>query len=386
MTNPTPTPEELVARAAAMVPMLRDRSEQCEAQRRIPEETVKEFLAAGFHRIAQPVRFGGFGYGIPQVTEVALEIGRGCPSTAWMAGQWPGHNFMVGYFPEEAQEEYFADGPDTLSSTASAVAKLDVQEVSGGLRLNAHMRFSSGCDAAEWILLFAAPTAMMLVPRSDFRVEDDWHVTGLRGTGSKSVVIEDGFVPKHRIVELERLATGTSYGRDLYPDNPWYAVPMPVVLNTMLLSPTIGMARGLLEIFEDRAQARVDLHTFQPATHRPGTQLRFAEADAEVDAAGMFLRRILDDLESWGTRGEPMPPQIFARVRRDLAYAAKLSIRASDRLLESGDASGMYSHQLLQRWGRDIHMAGLQYVQTWDEPALAYSQRRWGLEPQAFTS
>jgi hypothetical protein len=74
-----------------------------------------------------------------------------------------------------------------------------------------------------------------------------------------------------------------------------------------------------------------------------------------------------------------------ARIRRDVVYAVKLCIQAADRLLESGDSSGMADSQLIQRWGRDIHMGGLQFMATWDEPAMAYSQLRWGLEPQAHT-
>jgi hypothetical protein len=68
-----------------------------------------------------------------------------------------------------------------------------------------------------------------------------------------------------------------------------------------------------------------------------------------------------------------------------VAYTAKLCLQAADRLLESGDASGMYDQHLLQRWARDIHMAGLQFVLTWDEPAMTYSRVHWGLDPEVFT-
>jgi 3-hydroxy-9,10-secoandrosta-1,3,5(10)-triene-9,17-dione monooxygenase len=378
--------EEMLERAKALVPVLRERSAKCEELRRIPQETIDDLVNAGIVRMAQPPRFGGLGFGVDAVTDLALEVGRGCPSTAWMTGQWAGHNFMVGYFREEAQEEYFADSPDTMSSTASAVARLEMEEVKGGLQVSAQMRFSSGCDAADWILLFTPPLGMSLVPKADFRVEDDWHVMGLRGTGSKSVVLDDVFIPEYRTVPLEALATGRSYGAEIYPDNPWYRVPMMPTLNTLLLAATIGMARGVLDIVDERVKSRVDLHTFKPTFERPGVQLRFAEACAEVDTAVLLLHDILAGLEHWGRQEELMPPLEFARLRRNVAYSAKLCLQAADRLLEYGDASGMYEPQPLQRWGRDVHMAGLQYMLTWDEPALAYSQRRWGLEPDAFTS
>jgi alkylation response protein AidB-like acyl-CoA dehydrogenase len=225
-----------------------------------------------------------------------------------------------------------------------------------------------------------------LIPRSDFKVEDDWYVMGLEGTGSKQVVVEDAFIPEHRIVPFDQLTLGTSPGALLYPDNPYYKAPMTIVLNTMLQGPTIGMARGLLDIFEERVTTRMDGHTGQLAFHRPGVQLRFAESAAEVDVAIMLLRQITQDLAAQGRTGASMELAERARLRRNVAYSIKQCMQAADRLLEYGDASGMYSHQELQRWGRSIHMACLQFVLTWDEPALAYSRVRWGLEPESFTT
>jgi alkylation response protein AidB-like acyl-CoA dehydrogenase len=373
---------DLVAEASEWVPTLRSRSAETEQLRKIPEETEQEFIRHGFHRTAQPKRFGGMGLGIDAVTEVAMEVGLGCCSTAWMAGQWPGHQFMVGMFSEQAQEEYWGPSPDTMSSTASAVVKLDTKLEGEGLRVTAQMKFSSGCDYADWILL-STPTHLGLVPRSDFRVEDDWYVSGLRGTGSKGIVIEDAFIPKHRLVPVELLGTNQTPGASLYTENPFYHVPIGLVLNTMLLSPTVGMARGVIELFDERAVKRFDNHTGMRACERPGTQLRFAESAVEVDCAILLLRSIMADLVAWGSSGEVMPLDERARLRRNITYTTRLCLAAADRLLESGDASGQYDPQLWQRWGRDIHMAGLQMALTWDEPAMSYSQVRWGLEPSS---
>ena len=379
---PIPTREELVARAAAMVPTLRERSAECEQLGRIPDATIDDFKRSGLLRIASPPAYGGYGYTVAEISEVTMEIGRGCASTAWMAGQWPGHQFMVGYFGKEAQDEYFATGYDTMSSTASAQVRLDVAEEAGGLRVSGHLKMLSGCDAAEWILLIIPPYGMHLVPRSDFRVEHDWHVSGLGGTGSKSVIMDDIFIPSYRSVSTEALTNGSSYGA-LHYDDPYYKVPMGNSLNTLLLASTIGAARGLVELFDERVRVRIDTHTGDPAYTRPGTQLRFGEASAAVDAAILIERQILADLAAWGRAGGAPSREARARVRRDIGYATRLCVTAGDLLLESGDASGHYSHQLVQRFGRDLHMAGLQASLTFDEPAMSYSQLRWGLEPQS---
>jgi 3-hydroxy-9,10-secoandrosta-1,3,5(10)-triene-9,17-dione monooxygenase len=379
------TVDDLRQRAVEWIPALRARSADTEALRRIPDQTVAEFKAKGLHLTAQSPSFGGFGLGIDAVAEIAFEVGRGCCSTGWMSGQWPGHQFMVMAFRKEAQEEYFAtSGPDTFSSTGSSPVNLRADEVKGGLRVSGQVRFSSGCDHAEWILL-SVGAYLTLVPKSDFTILDDWYTMGLRGTGSKSILFDDIFIPEHRVVPQTLLRSGENYGTALW-DDPFLRGPFHLSLNTMLLSPVVGMARGLVELFEDRALQRIDGHNGQPAFERPGTQLRFAEASAEVNAAVVVTRNVLAEMRSWGERGGPIPLQDRARLRRDICYAAKLCVASSDRLLEAGDASGMFDAQLLQRWGRDIHMGGLQFVLTWDEPAMSYARVRWGLEPSSIVT
>jgi alkylation response protein AidB-like acyl-CoA dehydrogenase len=378
-----PTADEIVARAHALIPTLRERAAHTEQLRRIPAETIAELRAADILRMAQSPKFGGLGYGVDLVAEVAMEIGRGCGSTAWMAGQWPGHQFMVGYFPLEAQEEYF-DRPDTMSSTASAVAKLSIEPERGGWRIrDSQMRFSSGCDVADWIF-FTTFHGMCLIPKSQFQVLDDWYVAGLRGTGSKSVVVEDAWVPPHRFIPMEALRDGTAPGTEVTPDNAYLRSPFGLTLNTMLVSPMIGMARGVLDLFEERVTRRVDLHSGKPASESPGNQLRFAESAAQVDAAIMFVRSVCQDLRAIGQTGEPAPVEVKTLLRRNVTYAARICLQACDRLVESGDASGMFDTHPIGRLSRDLRMAGLQASLTWDEPARSYSLARWGMPPSSY--
>lgn len=376
-----PEAAELVARAHGMIPTLRERSQHCEQLRHIPRETFEDFREAGLLRIAQPKRFQGFGHGIDVIAEVGMEIGRGCGSSAWMAGQWPGHQFMVGYFPLEAQEEYWATNPDTMSSTASAQARVNIEPERGGFRVrDSQMRFSSGCDYAEWIF-FTTQHGMGLIPKSEFEVLDDWNVSGLRGTGSKSVVVKDAWIPPHRCVSLADLRAGTTPGAKIYEDNPYYQVPFNLVVNQLLLAATIGMGRGVLDLFEERVTKRFDLHTFRPASEGAGAQLRFAESAAEIDAAMMFIRNNCKTLGDWGRAGHVPNEAERARMRRDVAYATRMVVQSSHRLASSGDASAMFDSQQVGRLCRDVTMAGLQANLTWDEPAQSFSRSRWGISP-----
>jgi alkylation response protein AidB-like acyl-CoA dehydrogenase len=376
----SPTIDVFVERARALIPTLRERSRATEEARMLLPETVADFRRESFLRIASSKRFGGYQLGIHALVEVAFEIGRGCGSSAWMAGQWPGHNFMVGWFPEQGQQEYWAEGPDTISSTASSVARLDIQPEGEGYRVrDTQLRFSSGCDYAKWILM-VSPFGMGLVPKSDFEVLDDWFVSGLRGTGSKSVVIRDAYIPPHRFVRMEDLKNCTTPGARIN-DDPYLRAPVNLVLNQLLCGAIVGMARGVQDIFEERVVKRKDLHTRNFAKEGPGAQLRFAESHAEVEVARLLQKNICEMLVDWGAREHLPTTEERARVRRDLAYAAKMAVQSTQRLLSQGDASGMFDDCQLGRLARDVYMAGVQVNLTWDEPAMTFSRTRWGVTP-----
>ena len=291
---------------------------------------------------------------------------------------------MVGYFPLECQQEYWDGNPDAMSSTASAVAKLDIQPERGGWRIkNSQMRFSSGCDEAQWIF-FTTMHGMCFVPKSDFYVQDDWYVSGLRGTGSKSVVVDDAWVPPHRFVSLDQMRNGTTPGAELYPDSPYYRAPFHLVVNQLLLAANIGMARGVLDAFEERVTKRMDIHTGKPASEGAGAQLRFAESEAEVGAAIMYIHKNCDTLVEWAKAGHNPDVRERAEIRRNVGYASRLAVHSTQRLVSSGDASGMFDSQRVGRLARDCYMAGLQANLTFDEPAQSFSRTRWGLPPTSY--
>lgn len=374
-----PTPDELVARATALIPTLRERSAKAEEIRQIPRETVDDFIRSGFMRTAVPKRFGGYDYGVDTITRIGVQVGRGCGSSAWMAGQWPGHNFMVSLYTLEAQQEYFANGPDTVSSTASSIARLDMQPEKGGWRIrDSQLRFSSGCDHAEWIQIMGQH-GIGLIPKSDFEILDDWRVSGLRGTGSKSVIIKDTFIPPYRFLPYEITRDGKAPGAE-YSDNPFLRAPLVMVLNQLLLSATVGMAYGVADLFESRVGKRIDLHTGKPAAEGAGAQLRFAESTAEIYAAEMLLARNCAQLREWGAAAHGTDLMERVTIRRNTVFAAKLAVQAALRLSTQGDASGMFDTNPIGRMVRDIQMAALQASLTWDEPAQAYSRVRWGVE------
>src|SRR5215510_6223312 len=111
------TREELLGRATALLPVLRERAAQTEQLRQIPPETVQDLVSSGLIRIGNPPRYGGLSVEYDTAFDVAWELGRACGSTAWCYSLWTVHNWWVGHFPEQAQEEFFASAPDILASS-----------------------------------------------------------------------------------------------------------------------------------------------------------------------------------------------------------------------------------------------------------------------------
>jgi 3-hydroxy-9,10-secoandrosta-1,3,5(10)-triene-9,17-dione monooxygenase len=373
---------ELVERARAMAPRLRERSRKAEQLRMLPPETVQDFKDAGFIRMLQPRRFGGMAHDLEVGVDVSIEVARACAASGWLSAFMPIHNFMVSWFSEEAQAEYWASGPDTLSSTIPAYRGAIREEVKGGLMISGRASFSSGVDYSEWALLSTAMETL-LIPKKDFEIVDDWDVSGLRGTGSKGVAFKDVFVPQHRIVSNTDLQAGTYPGSKL-SDSPWLHVRNPaiLILNHGILAPVIGMGRGVLDIFDERARNRLDAQTFLPAIERPGPQLRFAEASAELDAAEMFLRRNLATVRAAGATGGEMTLEARALIRRNIVYASKLVLQATNRLVDGMDSSALYEKNPLHRQARDVRAGSLQFVLHWEETAMQYARVHWGLDPQ----
>jgi 3-hydroxy-9,10-secoandrosta-1,3,5(10)-triene-9,17-dione monooxygenase len=371
---------ELLRRATELLPILKTRAARCEELRQIPPESVRDLLAAGLIRIGNPRRYGGHDVEVDLAHEVAWELGRGCGSTAWCYSLWTVHNWWLGHFPERAQEEFFASGPDALFSSGLNPANGVVEPVGGGFRLSGRWAFSSGCDAAQWVMVAAGsgPADMMwlLLPRSDYQILDTWFASGMRGSGSKDVVIENAFVPAHRAMDPNRAGDGDWTGWQLH-QRLSYRVPLRCLTGWDLAAPLVGIAQGAVDEFTDRLRG----------TSGPGrtadsvaVQLRLAEASAEVDAARALHRSDIREMLDKAARDEPFTELDRARYRRDKAYVARLSVQAVNRLFEGSGAHAILSSDPMQRCHRDAHAVSHHAALTWDAFAEQFGRQALAAE------
>ena len=371
---------ELLRRASELLPVLRERAACAEKLRRVPGENVDDLLASGLYRIAVPQRFGGLDASYALALDVAAELGRGCPATAWCFGLWAAHAWLVGYWPLPAQEEVFGGNPDALCSSSLSPGKSTCVPVEGGYRLSGRWEFSSGCDAASWVMLGLQDVGQRcwgLIPRSDFRIVDTWFVSGLKGSGSKDIEVNDAFVPHHRVLEVSTAGDSDLSAWRLH-GQPRYRVPIPVLLGWDLVAPLVGMAQGMIEEFTAGLAG-----TSGPGrtADSPAVHLRLSQASAEVDAARAVMERDLRETLRKGAEGEPFTLVERARVRRDRAFTTQLCLQAVNRIFDLSGGHALHESSPLQRFHRDAQAAAHRDALLMDMGGQNYGRVVMGLPP-----
>jgi len=379
--SPLLTTAALLQRAADMVPVLKARAARTEELRRIPNESVEDILSSGLYRIGVPKRFGGLDVDYGLILEAGAELGRGCGSTAWCYSLWSAHAWLVGHWPLKAQEEVFGDGPDVLCSSSLSPGNAEMKAISGGFRLSGRWEFSSGCDAAGWLMLGADGLdgrCWMLLPRPDYEIVDTWFVSGLRGTGSNDIVVNDAFVPSHRVMNMGRAGDGDWTGWEIHKQVR-YRMPLTVLLGWDLVAPMIGIARGMIDEFTARLTG-----TTGPGrtAESAAVQLRLSEASAEVDAARALLRHDIGEIFEKAREGEKFSSLERARYRRDKAFVTQLCLHSVNRLFDLSGGHALFDSVAVQRFHRDAQAVAHRDGLIMDLVGQQYGRLALGLEPE----
>lgn len=320
-TGPARTPqapgaEELVARARAMIPTLRARAAKCVAERDVPAESIAEFQDAGFFRILQPKRWGGYEMHPNVFYDVQRALAEGCMSTGWMFGVVGCHPYEIALFHEEAQAEVWGTNQSTLvSSSYQPVGK--VTPVEGGYRLSGRWGFSTGSVHCQWVVLGAmVPPAeprgapdmrAFLLPRADYTIDtDSWHVFGLQGTGSHDVIVDDVFVPEHRTHRSIHGFLCNNPGQQTNT-SALYTLPWAQVFMRSVSTAAFGGARAAIAAAIEIGQSRVSTNTGKASKSDPFLLAAIARAQAEVTEMEQTLRLTFEDLMAIAERGEAIP-------------------------------------------------------------------------------
>ena len=383
------TSETYLQRVRALLPALRERAAHAEQLRRLPDETVADFQEAGLFRCLQPKRYGGFELDPGILYQAIIEIGAVCGSSAWVLGVIGIHNWHLGLFAPEAQDDVW--GKDTSIQLSTSLAPTGtVERADRGFRLRGRWSFSSGCDFCHWAVLGgivpplekdAPPDARtFLVPRSDYVIDDTWYTVGLCGTGSKDLVVDNAFVPEYRTHSYRDAFYLTNPGA-VVNDAPLYRLPFGLVFPACIGSPAIGVALGALAAFREQTTTRISPRDKSHVAEDPFAQFALAEAAAEVTAARDSLLANFAEAMRLVRAGSEIPLAKRARYRWDTAKATDRSVRAVDRLFEASGGRGIFLDNPIQRAWRDVHAIRAHAGNNLEKAAFVFGRSEFGLPP-----
>jgi 3-hydroxy-9,10-secoandrosta-1,3,5(10)-triene-9,17-dione monooxygenase len=364
---------------------LRAHDAASEQRRELAAESVAAMAGAGLLRLLVARRVGGPELDLATALKALIEVTEASASAGWVAMVSTAHDLVMGGFPEAAQDEVYADGLDRVFPGSLATTGA-LTPVAGGWRLSGRWPFASGAAHGAWFVLGTSVREggsrpvphHVVVPRADLALDDDWHVLGLRGTGSVTVRAEDAFVPAHRAMN-----TGVLFRAE----SPWqakhatrlYRTPIVAGLAAHLAAVALGIARPALADALGRSGSQGDRYTGARKVDRVGLQMRLAEAEVELRTAALLfddtlavLGRIAGGDDSIEARG---------RAKYQSAYGMELCARCIQRLMAASGARAAFDGSAIQRAFRDINMARSHAIGDLDTAAETHGRLLLGLGP-----
>jgi 3-hydroxy-9,10-secoandrosta-1,3,5(10)-triene-9,17-dione monooxygenase len=356
--------------SADFVARLADRAREAEELRRLPQASIDDYRESGLARLLLPKRYGGRQAEFPEILEVVRRMAHGCASSAWTLGFYTLHNWMLALFGEQAQDEVFVDGPvlcpAPLAPTGRGIP------IDGGVRLTGRWSWATGVMDADWVLVGAicgpddSPyPALVLLPAADIRVEDVWHTAGMCATGCNDVVVDDAWVPGHRLVTVADIYSGTTPGAALH-DAAVYRWPMVPALALTAAMPALGSAELVTDLFARRLSERVLAYSGVAQKDQPSAQVRLGDARVRLRALRGVVDAAADDIQARVSSGQHVGRTVRAGVRAAAAHVVHEARAVIADLLEVSGASAQFLDHPLQRAKRDVDVISGHVVFDYD--------------------
>jgi 3-hydroxy-9,10-secoandrosta-1,3,5(10)-triene-9,17-dione monooxygenase len=340
---------DLIAKAIALQPVLRERSAQAAIDGQVSKETVQAFQDAGFFRILQPAKWGGYEMDPQVFYAVQREVAKACSSSGWIMGVIAVHNWQLGLFDDQAAQDVWSDDTSTLiSSSYAPVGK--VERVDGGFKLSGQWGFSSGSHHADWAFLGAvvpeegAPFDMsnyrtFMVPRADYEVIPNWDVVGLKATGSNDIKVVDAFVPEYRTQKLIDGFNCISPGNSVNTA-PVFKLPFGQVFVRSVCTASLGALEGALEAFLETAKTR--MVGPNPQKNDPFTRQIASEVKASIKEMVTVMNQNFDEMMEYARNGEDIPVDARVLYRYDSAIVADRCAELTAKMLKASGSKGIF--------------------------------------------
>ena len=382
------TPEALavIERARAMIPRLASRARAAEDAGLVPRETIDEMQEAGFFKVLQPKRWGGYEMDPRVFYTVQMALAEGCMATAWIYGVVGVHNWQIPLFPEQAQIDVWGEDPTTLTaSTYMPTGK--AEPVEGGYNFSGRWGWSSGSQHCEWILLGgllpkkdgsgALEHCTFLLPKADFKIINNFDVLGLRATGSHDIEVTNAFVPEHRTHRTNDHSDAGCPGRATNPS--WlYRIPFTQVFQRAVSSACLGSTDAAIKSFRERCASFVGKHGAKTAED-VNSQLAVTEAMMMTDAAKLVLYRNFQRIVDCAKNGTVMDVEERLLQRAQASLVPKRCAEVINEIMRACAAGGVYKTNPIERTFRDLHVARGHIANNADTYARAHGAVMLGL-------
>jgi 3-hydroxy-9,10-secoandrosta-1,3,5(10)-triene-9,17-dione monooxygenase len=368
--------EEAMRRARDIVPVLRERAQQCEEARVLLPENETLLHETGLFRYHQPKRFGGMELPFIAVVDIVAELARGCPSTAWNVGNLGCHHWILAYYEPETQHEVWDKNPDVLIASSIALAAGRGKRVPGGFQVSGKWPFSSGVDNSDWNMLAVTvyeddkpvDWRLCLVPKSDYRILDTWYAMGMVGTGSKDIEVKEVFVPERRALALARCRGGLEHPGAALNKGPLFRVPIVASAGHPLSATALGTAEGAFEHVSSSFKTRLGTYTGAKVSDFQAVQIKLARARCLIDSARYLMREsalVFQDHDHLDVEAK-------LRLRAQNAFAVAQSREAVETLWSFYGANAIYTRDPLQRYLRDVQAASQHFSFNFDIAGAAF--------------
>ena len=371
---------------------LREQAVEAEKVGKLTDQTVKIMKSAGNIRLLQPKEYGGLEVHPREFAETVMATAALDPSAGWINGVVGVHPYQLAYADPRVAAEIWADDVDTWVASPYAPQGI-ARPVDGGYIFNGRWQFSSGTDHCDWIFLGALlgdaegkpvmPPRMlhMVLPRKDYEiVEDSWDVVGLRGTGSKDVIVRDAFVPSYRTMDAFKVMDGTAQ-REAGMTETLYLMPWSTMFPLGISSATIGIAEGALAAHLDYQRERVSA-AGTAIKDDPYVMYAIGEAAADINAARQEILATADRIYDIVASGKEVSFADRAAGRRTQIRAVWRAVMAVDQIFSRSGGNAMRMDKPQQRYWRDAHTGLAHAIHV---PGTAYhasALSSFGVEPQ----
>lgn len=374
--------------AESLRPELSERRREIDELRQLPQDLADRLAALGFYRLVVPESLGGLGISPTTFCQLCETLAKANGSTAWCIFIGATSQYLFGALPQ-TQLQRMLENPNVITSGVfadSGTALYEERDGQAGYLINGHWRWGSGCRNAEWIsggihevgaqgeAVVGAPLLTRVFFRpEEIEIADNWHVSGMRGSGSSDYVAKNVWVPS------ERMAGNVEDGD--HASQPIYQFPKFALLGIPIGAICLGMARACIDEVIGAAKEKTPQGSRRPLSSRPSVHIAVAEADAALSAARAYFYQSID--AGWAA-AQTAPGSLEDRrnMRTANVHAVNTAIEVIDRMYRLMGGTSVYETSCLQQHFRDVHVAAAHMMVG--EPVMELAGRvMLGLDDQA---